>query len=118
MRHYETDGKKLQRTGVIAIDETEKITQMWEKPEHPVSNWAVPPFYAYKQEDLEKVKQAVREQVCNVDAPGDFLAWLCGQSSVYAYQMPGNRYDIGTLESYYSMQKEVLRWENTEATTE
>lgn len=112
MRHYEPDIKRLQRTGVATVDEEDYILQMQEKPEKPLSCWAVPPFYAYTGEDLQKVKQAVEEQMCNVDAPGDFLSWLCEQSKVYAYQMPGQRYDIGTLESYYAIQEEVSKWES------
>lgn len=44
MCHNEPELKKLQRTGVIAVDENMKVLEMQEKPEKPVSNWAVPPF--------------------------------------------------------------------------
>ena len=37
---------------------------------------------------------------CGTDAPGSFLAWLCTQTPVHAMEMPGKRYDIGSLESY------------------
>jgi len=104
MRHFEPDVEKLRRTGVIKINEDDKVLAMQEKPAKPMSNWAVPPFYVYGAEDLDKIKQAVREQVCNVDAPGDFIAWMCTQSDVYAYEMPGKRYDIGNLESYHLIQ--------------
>ena len=40
------------------------------------------------------------EAGCGTDAPGSFIAWLYKKVSVYAMRMPGNRYDIGTLESY------------------
>ena len=43
---------------------------------------------------------------CGVDAPGSYIAWLCGQSIVYAMEMPGKRYDIGNLESYEQVKKE------------
>lgn len=105
MRHYEPEVEKLRRTGVITIDENDKVLAMQEKPAEPMSHWAVPPFYIYGAEDLDKIKQAVNEQVCNVDAPGDFIAWMCTQSDVYAYEMPGGRYDIGNLESYRKIQE-------------
>ena len=105
MRHYEADVNKLRKTGVIEIDECEMVLQMQEKPMEPVSNWAVPPFYIYVKEDLPKIFQAVTSGVCNVDAPGDFIAWLCGESEVYAYLMPGTRYDIGDLASYERVQE-------------
>ena len=51
MCHYEPELKKLQRTGVIAVDGDMRVLEMQEKPERPVSNWAVPPFYIYRKED-------------------------------------------------------------------
>ena len=106
MRYYEKDMNRLKRTGVISIDEAEKVLEMQEKPVEPKSHWAVPPFYIYKRDDVRKIIQAVDEKKCHVDAPGDFLAWLSGETDVYAYEMPGNRYDIGNLESYEKIQKE------------
>lgn len=100
MRHFEPEIAKLQRTGVIQIDEFDRILEMQEKPQIPKSNWAVPPFYIYKEDDLSRISQAVDECICNVDAPGDFIAWLCSRCEVYAWEMPGNRYDIGNMESY------------------
>ena len=100
MRHFEPSVEKLRRTGVITIDEADKVLTMEEKPAEPKSNWAVPPFYAYSAEDLKLISEAVETGACNVDAPGDFIAWLCKQSDVYAYLMPGKRYDIGNLASY------------------
>ena len=45
------------------------------------------------------VKKGI-ENGCGVDAPGSFIAWLSKETEVYAYKMPGRRYDIGDLESY------------------
>lgn len=108
MRHFEDDFNKLRKTGVIMIDDAGKILEMQEKPAEPKSNWAVPPFYIYKKEDLEKIVTAVKDEVCNTDAPGDFIAWMCSQGDVYAYEMPGKRYDIGSLESYERIQHEYM----------
>ena len=35
----------------------------------------------------------------------DFIAWLAGQTAVYAWEMPGKRYDIGNLESYEEVKR-------------
>lgn len=43
--------------------------------------------------------------VVKKDAPGSFICWLYEKSNVYAYQMPGNGYDIGTIESYDEVNK-------------
>lgn len=105
MRHYEANVEKLRKTGVATIDETDLVTNMEEKPKVPQSNWAIPPFYIYDKDDLSKIVEAVEEQLCNTDAPGDFIAWLCKVCKVYAYEMPGKRFDIGTVESYDLIQR-------------
>ena len=100
MCHYEESPQKLRKTGVITLGEDDLVLQMEEKPAEPKSHWAVPPFYFYRREDAKKTLQAVDTGVCGVDAPGEFLAWLCGQSNVYAWGIPGKRYDIRDMEGY------------------
>ncbi len=99
MTHYELSLEKLQKTGVIEIDEQQRIISMEEKPRAPKSHWAVPPFYIFDKKSLTKVSEGISKG-CKVDAPGDFLSWLCQQTPVYAYTMPGRRFDIGTIEDY------------------
>ncbi|MBO5100133.1 MAG: nucleotidyltransferase family protein [Treponema sp.] len=98
MRHLENDLKKLQKTGVATIDENEKVILMEEKPKNPKSNWAIPPFYIYKKSDLIFIRDLPSD--CNTDAPGDFISWFCKKNTVYAWEMSGNRFDIGDLDSY------------------
>lgn len=104
MRYYETDINKLRKAGVAVVDDQDRIISMEEKPAEPKSNWCTPPFYIYKAEDVPLVKKGI-ESGCGVDAPGSFIAWLSGQTTVHAYEMPGRRYDIGNLESYKSVQE-------------
>lgn len=111
MRYYESDIKKLQNTGVIEIDENDKVLNMVEKPSEPKSNYACPPFYFYKKEDAKLIEKAISEG-CNVDAPGSFIVWLCKKSTIYAMQMGGKRYDIGNLESYERVKKDYWGYDN------
>lgn len=105
MRYYEDSEKKLQKCGVVSIDENDLVTNMEEKPEIPKSNWCCPPFYYYTRRDARLVKKGI-ESGCGVDAPGSYIAWLCQQTAVHAMEMPGKRYDIGNLESYAKVQEE------------
>lgn len=105
MRYYEEEQKKLSKSGVLTIDDKDKVIKMQEKPEVPESNWCCPPFYFYKKEDAKLVKEGI-ENGCGTDAPGSFIAWLCSKSPVHAMEMPGSRYDIGNLESYKKVQEE------------
>lgn len=99
MRYYETEAKKLSKSGVLTIDENDRVLEMQEKPQEPKSNWCCPPFYYYTAEAASKIGDAI-DAGCGTDAPGSFISWLCTILPVHAMEMPGNRYDIGNLESY------------------
>lgn len=105
MCHYEPSVDRLRRTGVAVIDKNSKVLQMQEKPQEPLSNWAVPPFYIYPRKDLHYILEGIASNVCGTDAPGSLIAWFCQKADVYAYPMPGKRYDIGNTESYLEIQK-------------
>ena len=99
MCHHEPEIYKLQRTGVIAVDDQMKVLQMQEKPEVPVSHWAVPPFYIYRKEDIPFILTAL-ENGCGSDAPGNLAHYLVDRTPVHAWPMPGTRFDIGSLDTY------------------
>ena len=104
MRYWEPDVNKLHKTGVAKVDRSDRVVGMEEKPASPKSNWCIPPFYIYKAADVPLVKKGI-ESDCGVDAPGSFIAWLCTQTTVHAYEMPGRRFDIGNLKSYNLVQE-------------
>ncbi len=105
MRYYEADEKKLLKCGVVTIDENDRILNMTEKSPNPATHWCCPPFYYYTKADAKLVQIGI-DSGCGVDAPGSYIAWLCGVTPVHAMEMPGKRYDIGNLESYERVQKE------------
>lgn len=107
MRHYQPSMEKLQRTGVVVLDENEHVLNMEEKPAEPKSHWAVPPFYIYLQKDLDLVRHSV-ENGCGKDAPGNLAHYMVDNTTMYAWEMKrtdGNpnepiRFDIGSLDTY------------------
>ena len=99
MCHYEPEIYKLQRTGVIEVDKDMKVLQMQEKPQEPVSHWAVPPFYVYLRKDLDLVRHSV-ENGCGKDAPGNLAHYMAEHTILHAWPMPGARFDIGSLDTY------------------
>ena len=105
MRYFEASEQRLHKCGVVEIDADDKILSMEEKPAQPKSHWCCPPFYYYTREDTRLVKVGI-ERGCGVDAPGSYIAWLSGEVTVHAMEMPGKRYDIGNLESYEAVQRE------------
>lgn len=105
MRYYEPQEQKLRKCGVLEIDENDLVLHMEEKPAEPRSHWCCPPFYYYTKKDASLVAEGIAAG-CGTDAPGSYVAWLCGKTDVYAMEMPGRRYDIGNLESYEQVKKE------------
>ena len=99
MCHEQPSIEKLQRTGVIVVDENMKVLNMEEKPKEPKSHWAVPPFYIYLKKDLEKVRHSV-ENGCGKDAPGNLAHYMVEQVEMHAWPMSAGRFDIGSLDTY------------------
>jgi len=104
MTYYEPEIAALRRTGVITIDQDNKVLEMQEKPENPTSHFAVPPFYIYKNSDV-KLMQSCLPEGCNPDAPGNLVRHMLTKTVFHAWPMTGKRFDIGTLETYYAMRK-------------
>lgn len=104
MRYFEPEDKRLTKCGVVETDGNDRVLSMEEKPAHPRSHWCCPPFYYYTREAAALVRTGI-EEGCGVDAPGSFIAWLCGRLPVYAMEMPGRRYDVGSIETYDAVQK-------------
>ena len=99
MCHEQPSIEKLQRTGVIVLDDNDKVLNMEEKPQEPKSHWAVPPFYIYLKKDLEKVRHSV-ENGCGKDAPGNLAHYMVEQVDMHAWKMTAGRFDIGSLDTY------------------
>ncbi|MDQ0253082.1 glucose-1-phosphate thymidylyltransferase [Evansella vedderi] len=102
--HEINDRETLQRSGVVKVNNEDRVISFEEKPDNPQSNLAVPPFYLYERETIPLFKEYL-EEGNNPDAPGHFIPWLIGRKPVYAYKFKGLRYDIGTLESYQKVQE-------------
>ena len=100
MCHEQPSIEKLQRTGVVELDENWRVLGMEEKPQVPKSHWAVPPFYIYMQKDLDLVRHSV-ENGCGKDAPGNLAHYMVEHTVMHAWPMSAGRFDIGSLDTYY-----------------
>lgn len=100
MCHEQPSIEKLQRTGVVELDEDNRVLGMEEKPQVPKSHWAVPPFYIYMKEDLDLVRHSV-ESGCGKDAPGNLAHYMVEHTTMHAWPMSAGRFDIGSLDTYY-----------------
>ena len=100
MCHEQPSIEKLQRTGVIVVDDRMKVLNMEEKPQVPKSHRAVPPFYIYLKKDLDLVRHSV-ENGCGKDAPGNLAHYMVEHTTMHAWPMSAGRFDIGSLDTYY-----------------
>lgn len=105
MRYWESEKKRLSKSGVSEIGADEVLLSLEEKPAEPKSNWCTPPFYYYTAADAARIAEAIADG-CGTDAPGSLVAWMCGHSTLHSMEMPGSRYDIGNLESYERVKQE------------
>ena len=103
MCHKQPSKDKLQRTGVVVLDENYKVLNMEEKPQEPKSTWAVPPFYIYKKENIDMIMHAI-ENGCGYDAPGNLAHYMVDNVEMHAWPLAGTgenlRFDIGSLDTY------------------
>lgn len=100
MCHEQPSIEKLQRTGVIVVDDNMRVLNMEEKPQEPKSHWAVPPFYIYLKKDLDLVRNSVANG-CGKDAPGNLAHYMVDNTEMHAWKMSAGRFDIGSLDTYY-----------------
>lgn len=100
MCHKQPSIEKLQRTGVVVLDEDDKVVEMEEKPKNPKSHWAVPPFYIYKKVDLPLIRHSV-ENGCGKDAPGNLAHYMVDNTVMHAWKMSAGRFDIGSPDTYH-----------------
>ena len=100
MCHEQPSIEKLQRTGVVELDDNMRVLGMEEKPQVPKSHWAVPPFYIYLKQDLDLVRHSV-ENGCGKDAPGNLAHYMVEHTTMHAWPMSAGRFDIGSLDTYY-----------------
>jgi glucose-1-phosphate thymidylyltransferase len=102
--YAEEDEAQLKRAGIVELDADGKVLSFEEKPEQPKSRYAVPAFYLYQEETLPEFKKYL-EAGHDPDAPGHFVPYLIGKKVVHAFRFEGQRYDIGTVESYERVQE-------------
>ena len=102
MCYYEDSLEKMKKHAEVIMDSNDLILELNEKPSNPKSHWCSIAFYVFNKDDLKRVDEALNDG-CLYDAPGSFINWLYQRKEVYAYKMPGHRYDIGTIDSYQNI---------------
>jgi glucose-1-phosphate adenylyltransferase len=109
----EVPWEEATRFGILTAAEDGRITKFSEKPQHPDSNLASMGVYIFNAKLLaDALTEDDSDPDSSKDFGGDVLPRLLAQGkSLYAYKFSGYWKDVGTIESYYDANMELLREE-------
>ncbi|MDR2132182.1 MAG: glucose-1-phosphate adenylyltransferase [Clostridiales Family XIII bacterium] len=101
------------RFGILTAAEDGRVTKFSEKPQNPDSNLASMGVYIFTAKLLaDALEEDDNDPDSSKDFGGDVLPRLLAQGkSLYAYRFSGYWKDVGTIESYYEANMELLREE-------
>jgi glucose-1-phosphate thymidylyltransferase len=91
------DPELMRQFNTIETDGEGRITYFEEKPAQAASTLAGIAIYWYPRHMLSLIHTYLAEQE-NHDQPGRLVEWLYPRIPVYAWELPGTWYDIGTKE--------------------
>ncbi len=100
--------EEAKRFGIMIADENGKITEFEEKPEHPRSNLASMGIYIFNWKTLKEALITMADQPA-LDF-GKHVIPYCHKNGapLYAYEFNGYWKDVGTLESYWQANMELI----------
>ena len=102
--------KEASRFGIMNTDETDRILEFEEKPEHPKSNLASMGIYIFNWKQLRKMLVAdIDDPNSNHDFGKDIIpAMLNDGKRLYAYKFKGYWKDVGTVDSLWEANMDLL----------
>ena len=106
--------KEASRFGIMNTDETDRIIEFEEKPAQPKSNLASMGIYIFTWKLLRKM---LLEDIKNPDSNHDFgkdiiPTMLNDRRSLYAYKFKGYWKDVGTIDSLWEANMDLLSSKN------
>jgi glucose-1-phosphate thymidylyltransferase len=94
----------VKKYSVVELDESERVLNFEEKPEHPSTNLIAICMYLFPKDKLSLISDYL-QQGNNPDAPGYYIKWLVKKARVYGFVFSGMWFDIGDLKSYNEADK-------------
>ena len=102
------------RFGIMNTDEEDRIVEFEEKPAHPKSNLASMGIYIFTWKTLRKLLVAdVKKADSSHDFGKDIIPALLAEGrSVFAYKFEGYWKDVGTIDSLWEANMDLLNPDN------
>ncbi|MDR0854567.1 MAG: glucose-1-phosphate adenylyltransferase [Clostridiales Family XIII bacterium] len=102
--------EEASRFGIMNTDDSNRVLEFEEKPEEPKSNLASMGVYIFKWSALRKY---LKEDTKNPESENDFgkniiPTMLEGGEKLYAYEFGGYWKDVGTIQSLWEANMELL----------
>ena len=100
--------EEAKRFGIVITDEDRKIIDFEEKPENPRSNLASMGIYIFNWKTLKESLIAMKEQP-SLDFGKHVIPHIHSKKApIYAYEYNGYWKDVGTLNSYWEANMELI----------
>ena len=106
--------KEASRFGIMNTDESGRIVEFEEKPEHPKSNLASMGIYIFTWNLLRKMLMAdIKNPDSNHDFGKDIIPTMLNDGkTLYAYKFKGYWKDVGTIDSLWEANMDLLSSKN------
>ncbi|MCK8817311.1 glucose-1-phosphate adenylyltransferase [Natroniella sulfidigena] len=98
------------RFGILKPDSTMKILDFKEKPQNPPSNLASMGIYVFSTKALVKKLEKICDQK-HSDFGHHIIPEMIEEDQVYAYEFEGFWRDVGTLESFWKTNLDLIKTE-------
>ena len=103
--------EEASRFGIMSVDSDDRITKFTEKPKNPESTLASMGIYIFSWPVLRKALKADHE---NEGSDNDFgkniIPMLLSENKrLFAYRFSGYWKDVGTIESYFDAQMDLMK---------
>jgi len=101
--------EELHRFGTVTVDEDRQVTGFQEKVKEPKSNLASMGVYLFKKDVLQKwLEEDAQRRSSKHDFGKDVFPRIVGNCRIFAYIFDGYWRDVGTVETYWEANKDLL----------
>ena len=106
---YEVPREEAHRFGILAVDETGRVTDFWEKPQNPPATLASTGIYLFNKDVLiDRLQADAARSDSAHDFGRDILPEMIGEYRVFGYPLTGYWRDVGTVEAYWQANMDLL----------
>jgi glucose-1-phosphate adenylyltransferase len=97
------------RFGIMEVDDDDRILRFYEKPKEPVGTLASMGIYIFNRRALFDSLLEESDKRERLDFGQSVIPWLIGSDArVYAYRFSGYWQDVGTIQSYWEANMDLL----------